>query len=247
MIAVAFTVSCQRPDYLRKTLASWRAVRGNGEARFIFCLEPGTGFPVGDFSRWAAGEFPGCTVEVNETRKGCMGNTRHALERAFAAGAEFAVVAEEDVQVSSDILEYFSWAQGQYLDDEDTVAVCAHAKSATAAEPSSVVRAHWFSPLVWGTWPEKWQGFIAPRWTAWAEYSQAWDGHLKQAIAESGKYSIHPVGSRSRHFGKTSTLVPWVFQDSFYERALSTCFSRDYPPQEYRETSFERADLGLVI
>lgn len=247
MIAVAFTVSCQRPDYLKQALVSWCEVRGTGQAQFIFCLEPGTSFPVSDFTKWAAGQFPHCIVEVNKARRGCMGNTRRALERSFETGAEFAIVAEEDVQVSSDILEYFSWAQKQYLDDQDTVAVCAHSKSAAAAESASVVRAPWFNPLIWGTWPDKWQEFILPRWESWAEHSQAWDGYLKQAVAENGKYSIHPVRSRSRHFGRTSTLVPWAFQDNFYERALSTSFSRDYPPQEYQETSFERDDLGLVI
>lgn len=250
MITVAFTVTGRRQAYLRETLASWSKVRGVQDTQLLFSFEPWRehNFPFADFKQWAGGEFGHVRFEVNDRRLGCKENTRAAMDRAFSGGAEFAVLAEEDVVVSADVLEYVTWCAREFEGDSRTIAVCAHALKSEVNEPGSVVRAPWFNPLIWGTWPGQWEGFLVPHvWGAEQEDSQAWDGQLRTAILRRQKLCAYPVLSRSSHIGRVSTLTPEPFQSTFFEQAKSRCFSGDYSVKEYQEVSFEREDLGLLV
>src|SRR5216683_913455 len=114
-LTIAFTISCLREKYLRQTLDSWSKVRGIQDAHLLFCLEPLTfrahPFPVAEFGEFVRRSFASSRVVSNEVRKGCFINTRDTMDHAFAGGADFAVLAEEDLVVSADVLEYFIWAQ----------------------------------------------------------------------------------------------------------------------------------------
>ncbi len=247
-LTIAFTVSCLREKYLRQALDSWTKVRGIQDAHLLFCLEPlsryrrrepghppeqvgGTAFPVAEFKEFLRRCFRSTQVVVNERRLGCFRNTQVTLDRAFAAGAEFAVLAEEDLVVATDVLEYFAWAQ-RYRDDKQVV--CAHT-FVSSARPEQAVRTSWFSPLVWGTWPDRWQDFIRPGWGGVPANPDAWDACLRSRIIEDRKACIFPALSRSQHIGKVSTLTPGALAEHFYKASISQCFSAHYPPQEYRE------------
>ena len=145
---VAFTVSGLREKYLRESLDSWAEVRGRDTWTFLFCLEPcDLVFPVEAFWGWARDVFPGCHLLKNGRRLGCMRNTRRAMDFAFGdLGAGFAVLAEEDVRVSPDVLEYFTWASAAYQGDGNLAAVCAHAKTSENTDLSAATRVPWFSP-----------------------------------------------------------------------------------------------------
>jgi hypothetical protein len=251
---IAFTVSCLREKYLRQALDSWSQVRGIQDARLLFCLEPvsrfrrsapglppeqvgGTSFPVAEFRDYIVRNFPGCWyhIHVNERRLGCFLNTESALDLAFTRNeAEFAILAEEDMVVSTDILEYFAWAQ-RYRTDLQAQAVCAHA-FVSDGRSDQAVRTSWFSPLVWGTWRERWQDYIRPGWGGVPGNPDAWDAGLRARIIEDKMACIFPALSRSQHIGQVSTLTPGALAEYFYKASISQCFSPDYPPQEYRET-----------
>lgn len=248
MITVTFTVSGRREKYLHETLRSWAAVRGVQDVGMLFNVEPPrpSHFPFAEFKNWSSAMFRHARFAVNDRRLGCKDNTREAMERAFAGGSEFAILAEEDVLVSADVLEYMTWAAERFKDRQDVLAVCAHVLESRVAEPESVTLAPWFNPLIWGTWPDRWRGTFMPEVFRQTD-STAWDGQLRTALRREGKLCAYPVLSRSTHIGEASLLTPEPLQSKFFMDAKSRCFAPDYTVSEYREVSFEREDLGLLV
>lgn len=244
---VAFTVSGLRQKYLRKCLDHWANVRGVQDAHLLFCIEPMRphqhGFPVAEFKQFCQRSFRNVTVAVNDERLGCFSNTRRAMSTAFAAGAQFAILCEEDLVVADDTLEYFAWCQ-RYQGDPAVQAVCGHAFHGNGL-PKHVVRRPWFSPILWGTWEDRWRSFIEPGWGGAQGNPDAWDANLRERIAAAGKASIFPAWSRSQHIGEISTLTPGSLAVHFYNQSISQCFTARYGRVEYAELPGE--DLVLTV
>lgn len=249
-LVIAFTVSGLREQYLRKSLESWLKVRGIKDAGVVFCVEPRSSFPVDEFRAWAGRSFPVSTVRVNNAVLGCLNNTREAFTQAFRHGARLAVMAEEDLVVSADVLEYLSWAAQEYEQDTAVAAVCAHVRLSESRDDGIVTRAPWFNPLVCGTWRDRWEGLIEPSWRPWAEGmegNQAWDNNLRQVLRAAGKVSIFPARSRVTHIGETSTIYgSQIISEFMFKESISGCFSPDHQPGAFREVPF--ADVpGLLV
>jgi hypothetical protein len=185
-------------------------------------------------------------VAVADQHLGCLRNTRRAMRLAFASGAEFAICAEEDLLVSTDVLEYVSWARAAYGNEEKMTAVCAHSLRTEHGGTADVVRSTWFNPLVWGTWKDRWEDFIDPGWGPLDGNSESWDNNLRVQVNTAGRESVFPVRSRSLHIGQTSSITPGLLSEYFYRGALSSSFTEDRPPQQYREIPFS-AKLGLLV
>lgn len=246
-VAVAFTVSGQREKYLRETLDSWLLARGVQDTHLVFCIEPDPRFPVGPFREWCQRSFTHSSVIVNDHQRGCLDNTRAAADAGFATGARFVIVAEEDIAVSTDTLEYFAWAQ-RYEHDENVAAVCAHTFRAPGKVPAHIaVQVCWFSPLVWGTWRDDWEKFIRPRWGSTPGNDQAWDLHLRLEVQKAGKRSVFPARSRSQHFGNLSSITTPVLSEFFYAGSLSNCYSPRYDPQPWAEVTEGIGELDLIV
>lgn len=236
---VAFTVSGQRERYLHESLSTWLKARGLKDWHFLFCLEPcRRHFPVAEFTQWVHRVFPSAEVVVNDQWFGCMRNTRAALDRAFGSGADFAVLAEEDIKVSADVLEYFSWAAQEYEDDEEVAAVCAHAKNSASKDSAAVTRVRWFNPLLWGTWAVTWNEFVRPGWGGIDGNGEAWDTNLRRQVIAAGRSCIFPVRSRALHIGELSTLTPGAAAEYLYKLSASDCWYADYGTQTYHEAPF---------
>jgi hypothetical protein len=244
---IAFTVSGLRQKYLREALGTWGRARGIGDWHLLFALEPcRTTFPVAEFTQWANRVFASAEVVVADQHLGCLKNTRRAMRLAFAAGAEFAILAEEDILVSDDVLEYFTWARDVHASEAQVTTVCAHSLRTEAGGPADVVRTSWFNPIIWGTWKDRWKDFIDPVWGPWEGNHQSWDNNLRMQIRSADRQTIYPVYSRSLHIGQTSTLTPGLLSEYFYKGALSSTFSEHREPQQYREVPFS-AKLGLLV
>jgi hypothetical protein len=244
---IAFTVSGHRQKYLRQSLDSWTRARGIGDWHLLFCLEPCRRiFPVAEFTQWVKGAFASAHVHVNGEWMRCAGNTRQAMSMAFASGASFAVLAEEDVEVSTDVLEYFAWARDTYAADQQVLTVCAHAKQAEGGDGPDVVRSSWFNPVIWGTWADRWRESVNPGWGMLGGALESWDANLRRQIVTAGQVSIFPVRSRSLHIGEVSSQTPGQLSGYFYRQYLSSCFDAGRGPQSYREIPFTE-DLGLLV
>ena len=219
----------------------------------LFMVEPSRAFPVAEFTRWAEDSFP-CPVKAvaNAERLQVLANTREAFSSAFGLGASFAVLAEEDIVVSTDTLEYLAWAEQEYRDDQDVVMACAHVKESQGAEPWQVTRAPWFSPLICGTWPDRWEDFILPGWGGLPDNGrgvraeQAWDVNLRGRVRQAGRQCVFPAMSRALHVGEYSTWLTPMLSSALLRDSESTCFSPEYARQPYyAEVGFN--DIPRII
>jgi len=248
-IVVAFTVSGQRQKYLRQALDSWAKVRGIGRAQLVFCVEPSSSFPVAEFTSWAEAQFPGSLVIPNPEVLGIVKNTAQAFEAAFHLGARLGVMAEEDLVVSTDILDYLHWAAETYQDDSQVAAVCSHVKASKGGDPHHAVRVPWFNPLVCGTWKDRWENVWKPGWRNWeagAPDNSAWDNNLRNVIGAAAKVSVFPALSRVLHVGEFSTTYGPTLSEFMYKDSVSSCFSPDYHARAFREVPFGQVP-GLVV
>lgn len=244
MIAIAFTVSCRRPRYLYRCLESWSQVRGIRDAYLVLALEPVhplSQFPIGQVRSYMARTFPGHhEITVASEPQGCTPNTRRALARAFQV-ADFAILAEEDIEVADDVLEYFAYAQ-RYQGSPDVLAVCANTREHGDGTEADVFTAPWFSPLVWGTWRGRHDDILAP---AWAQRDVPWDGTAKEVLSTRQMLGVFPAWSRALHFGESSNMTPRSANgpNYFYRQALSNCYRPHYDPQEFRNAVVSGAVL----
>lgn len=249
MMAVAFTVSCTRRAYLDRTLLSWSKVRGVRYAHMVLSLEHYLPFRKGQ-AELAAKErefdgfegqltqlFPHARVSRNSTRLNCLRNTMKAVELGFSTGANFVICAEEDIEVADDTLEYFAWARDRYRNDGEVLAVCAHSV-ASQGHPEDVVKAPWFTPLVWGTWYDRWAEAMVPVWHPVEGLPEGWDYRIRKLVEGTGARCIYPALSRAQHFGRESTMTagsPVTGANYFHDRSQSRSFRSHYDELEYAE------------
>lgn len=226
---VVAVTATNRPGYLIETLESWRQARGIEKAHLIFVCEPG--FPDVEAICRAAGFGASLDVRVNPVKYGALINPWVAIEAGFATGADFVILGEDDSPVSTDVLEYFAWARDTYAADEEIITVCAHIQHArgTLAE---VVRDSHFTCWVWGTWRDRWETKLRDDWDH--NYrAKGWDWRITEHwVGDLGYRAIKPAMSRSQDIGEFGGVHA---SPADFPNAVSTCFTADIPPQEYRE------------
>lgn len=205
MASVVFT-AYQRPHYLRETLASWANVRGIDNVRLYLHLEPSELMP----EMLGVIKDSGLPIEttLNAKHLGVLVNPWTALNTVFSrTGSGFTVLAEEDVIVSDDVLEYFHDAVMR-CGPQRALGVCAFSDRG-AGDPDKIYLAHHFSPLIWGTWGETWFQHIRDDWDK--DYSTnngipgveaGWDYQLVRISNRTNLPFMHPDVSRSRHIGE---------------------------------------------
>ncbi len=202
-VSVVFT-AYQRPEYLRETLDSWAHVRGIFDVEMTMFLEPSDRF--NEMVRVTEESGLPIRLVVNGQREGVLVNPWKALDCAFIAN-DFVILAEEDVIVSSDILEYFEEQRIEYTWN-DALGVCAYS-GREVGDPSKVHLSLDFSVLLWGTWYHNWRNYIRDAWDK--DYSTnngmfgveaGWDWELARLAKRLNKPFVHPEVSRSKHIGE---------------------------------------------
>src|SRR5687768_3214764 len=108
MITELVFTAYNRPNYFRQVIESWNAVRNLQQWRVSVHLEPSE--VQDEMINLAFNLNTSVDVLVNPERAGVLTNPWNALDSAFNRGADFVVLAEDDVVVSQDILEYFEWS-----------------------------------------------------------------------------------------------------------------------------------------
>lgn len=221
----------RRPTYLRESLESWRKVRGVEDWRFYVFLEPTDRTEkmyevLNDFDDIIDG------VVLNEEKLGVLKNPHKAMSQSFESSADFTVLAEEDIVVTSDVLEYFTWAAETLQDDKKILAALAWSDHLyeNDAQFSEVQTLEWFNPLIWGTWRDRWEEVLSPTWDLTYEWD-GWDHHLNRQIIPDGGYSlVRPRYSRSQHIGKHegTHMIPQNYLES-----TTAFFQPEIPGQNY--------------
>jgi hypothetical protein len=231
---IVFTVSGERPGYLAETLGSWSRARGVAGWRTVFLLEPGTRVPECHAVIGAA--FPAATVLVHPERLGVLANPHAALARAFADGAMFAVLAEEDVVVADDVLEFLAHGAATYRDDPSVLALCAFSRL-PAPQPADAVGDGRFSPWVWGTWDDRWHDVLGPSWFEAARApvpgaGSGFDFGVERTLAATARRVVIPLASRSDDIGQFGGVHALPEE---YEAGRAATFAAHRPPQRLRE------------
>lgn len=236
---IAFTIN-NRPQYLKETLESWSRVRGIGDAELLFRCEPGCAEAV---AVCRSADFAPAHYRVNEERAGVLANPWLALDKGFDWD-DFVILAEEDLIVSPDTLEYFTWAQ-RYRDDPSVLGVTTHQHHERPGGLAGAGPADWSADggwhfWVWGTWKDRWDRLLRDDWdftyreNGGGPSQRGWDWRIRnKLVIGQGMTMIAPSLSRSQHIGRYggSHCSPADF-----DVVASRCFAGlEVPPQDYQE------------
>jgi hypothetical protein len=207
-----------RPCYFTPVMASWAQARGFGDWNPTVYLEPSSQRPT---MAAIAGNH-GATVVVNPHRLGVLHNPWNALNTAFSNGADFVVLAEDDVLVSDDVLEFLRWASVRFK-TQHVLAACACSQEPTSSptQANHVTIHRRFNALVWGTWRDRWDNVLRDTWDH--DYSSGtpdapqsgWDWNINLRVMADW-YIASPVASRSQHIGEFGGIhmQPAAFPES---------------------------------
>lgn len=208
-----------RPFYFQETIDSWNSVRNLALWPAHFYLEPSE--VQNKMLELAFNLNTSVDVQVNPERAGVLINPWNALDGAFSRGAEFVVLAEDDVVVSQDILEYFEWCTVEYSTAHGVLAVNAFSDIG-GNKANQITMDNKFSPLVWGTWRNRWYDVLRDSWdkdysTGKEDGSEAgWDWNINRILTETNRTVIKPLQSRSDHIGEYlgTHMTPEFFSTS---------------------------------
>jgi hypothetical protein len=233
--AVVFT-SYNRSDYLQDTLRSWIDVANKNGYDFFFKLEPSSMQKKMEkkmISFLSEQRLHGDVIN-NPERKGVLLNPWEGLNTMFEQGYDFVVLAEDDIEVSDDILHFFDDLSERHLRDEEVLAICASSYHLwkDSEDISSYQKKQAFSPLIWGTWKDRWNQYLRDSWDK--DYSTGkngvgggWDWNIYLRILP--KYNlkcIYPLVSRSRHIGRKGVHM---LEENYHESvAISFKKHNDY-------------------
>ena len=230
--AVVFT-GFNRVDYFTKTMLSWSKVENIQSYDFYFRLEPSDKrmemiYLIDNFSKENKVE---CNIILNDKVLGCGKNTWLAFEELFKL-YNFVILAEDDIDVSHDILNYFDFLELRYRDDKDVAIISANYEVDKFRE-DHVTRLEIFRGQVWGTWKEYWDKFIKETWDFAYDSSEnggpsGWDWNLTlRVLPRNNLKTIAPHSSRSQHIGidglhSNTEVYPLTTMSSFKKENVWT-------------------------
>lgn len=212
--SVLLFTAYNRLNYFRQALGSWAKVPEMQDWAVRFSIDASPDAPA--LAREAEefisrNELPDASIEVRSTNLGVLRHPWTVFEEAFADGYDFALRAEDDLVVSNDVLRVTAAMRDHYAQDR-TVA-CVNLASYEDGDPREVRLRNEFSPLIWGTWKDRWQQVIGPTWDH--DYSTyngtpgqqaGWDWNLNTRVLPSrGLKVAAPVRSRVDNIGVWGT------------------------------------------
>jgi len=225
-----------RPEYLNQSLATWNEARNLRFWNTTFFIEPS---PVENIIVDLAFTLAtNVTVRINSEKLGVLVNPWTAINTAFEDNdADFVVLAEDDVVVSQDTLEFFEWASEEYA--TATNVLCLNAFSQIGGGRSNQLMKHSnFSPLIWGVWRDRWENILRDSWDK--DYSSGnedgseagWDWNINRILQEQNLTIIKPLQSRSDHIGE---LLGTHMTPDLFEASRGIDFSQIRGRQRYNE------------
>lgn len=237
MNALFFT-AYDRMDYLRQTLDSWSNVRGIQDWHVVFRIEPSERQEDAAylFQRFAAqAQLPSWEIITNPTRLGVLEHPYVGFSELFQR-FNFVVRAEDDLLVSDDILEYFTWAEKTYRNEIDVATINAFSK--ISGTDDGVFRQQRFNPWIWGTWRTVWETLLEPTWDH--DYSSfngvpgvesGWDWNIDtRLLSRFDYYCIYPENSRVQNIGL------WGIHGTPDNLLTAESFKPVYGRRDYRES-----------
>ncbi len=207
-IAIAFT-AYNRPQYLSEVVQAWLSVLSSTtiQADFHFFVEPsdkleqviGIANALTDKSR----------IQVNLVRLGVLSNPYAALSNVFQY-YDKAVLWEDDVIPSTDVLEYFQFGFEKMTFDHLGICAFSSHRVPVSQDEFLVESRSKFDPLGWGTTKENWNKYISHSWFLNAMGNPdgsetGWDWGMSRLTKALGMQWLTPSQSRSDHIGVYGT------------------------------------------
>ena len=234
-----------REDYLKKTLKSWTKVTGMEDYDFYIKLEPSNREPriVSMIEQFQINQNLDVEIIRNQKQLGVLVNPWDGLNKMFEMGYDFVILAEDDIEVSDDILHYFSDLSKRHMDDPEIMVICASSFHLWKEGDSSSYyeRRQAFSPLIWGTWKDRWNNYLRDSWDK--DYSTGedgvgggWDWNIYlRVLPKHNMKSIFPQVSRSRHIGKNGVHM----LEKNYHESVAVSFNEhnDYSGYEEKDAT----------
>jgi hypothetical protein len=226
----------KRPEYLRRTLASWAAAADVGELRMVAVALGWSSHMDDQMDVIAEAEqvLGRKVVVLKDSTEAAHGSGMHralgeAIDRVLDGfSPEFVLCGEEDVIVSSDVLRYMAWAQAQYTDN--VLCICAHNRGGAGwdglsaprqddeADQSAVRLLPYFNPWVWCTWQHTWKATIRPVWdwdcdSGVAFNESGYDWNLQRLSGTGPWLNLVPDAARSQTIGEYAGVYsnPGIF------------------------------------
>lgn len=229
--AVLIITAKRRPEYFEQVLESWARARGVHDLYWITIRlarsDPNMEYDMSALARSVAREYQlPLRVVLDDPEDGRMKGQDLALGKEITASfsdpaCQFVMQCDDDIIVSDDVLEYFTWARELGVD-----CVCAHNDlgqgwspqwdDAGAAQDLVRVRGE-FTSWCWGVPREAWERVWGPTWD-WSrtsgsdpmEHGWEWEMHRQ---ANKGLRVAIPDASRCQNIGEHGGdfSLPWMF------------------------------------
>lgn len=243
MHALFFT-AYDRPQYLHDTLRSWEKVRGIQDWHVQMRIEPS--HRQGDiydlFHVFAETMMlRSYEIVVNPEVYGVLHHPYVGFRDLFLKH-DFVVRTEDDLIVSDDVLEYFTWAEEHYRQASGVATV--HGFSRGRGQHDEVITNPEFNPWVWGTWKPVWDTVLEHTWDhAYTTYNvspgfqSGWDWNINTRIfPKYGYRGAYPVTSRVDNIGYYGVHgTPDIIEKA-------PAFQEVYGTLNYREFAPEKVD-----
>jgi GNT-I family protein len=255
---VLLTTACSRPRYLEESLASWGRVRGVGRLAW-FAVALGDSDVKDDQAEVIA---QGARVMGLDSRMTVLPDSpaaaaQHGMHRAVGEALAWlhtampyaaVILTEEDIEVSSDALEYFLWALSRWEHDQSVLTVCAHDEGGQgwhvpgigargAGRPQDAVRlVDDFNPWCWATWRSR-VPFLLERWDWDATLGgpmptqHGYDWQIRFLVHAFGLRSVAPDASRSQNIGRDGGVYA---KPELFDQTLAASYRRHRDPTEYK-------------
>lgn len=202
-----FFTAYKRLEYLIPTLEQWRKVRGIENYDIYFRVEPSerTEDVIEEISKFSNDINTDVRTILNLERQGCARNTWNGFNDLLSK-YDFVVLTEDDILPSTDVLEYFTFLERKYRDDEEVAVISANYEF-EGHDPYSISKVDIFRGIIWGTWKDTWDKYIRDTWdfdysTAVDEGPSGWDWNLTlRVLPQNNLKTIVPHSARSQHIG----------------------------------------------
>ncbi|KAH9517958.1 Protein O-linked-mannose beta-1,2-N-acetylglucosaminyltransferase 1 [Dermatophagoides farinae] len=134
--------------------------------------------------------------------------------------AQYAIILEEDLDVSLDFFEYF--AQTMHLLDQDDTLFCIsawndQAYEHTSSDTSLLYRVETMPGLGWMLTRKLYKNELEPRWPT-PDKSYDWDMWMRLSDIRRGRECIVPDVSRTYHFGSSGLNMNSYFQEMYFKK-----------------------------
>lgn len=201
-----------RPDYLERSLQALRKVRGLHHWTVVIAIEPSpVSAEINEIVSRFFDDMPGIVGEVvhNPQVYGVLHHPWVWFERLFGKGYDYVVRSEDDLVLTEDALEYHRWASEEYLLDAE-IGMVTSTRFGYSGNHSTVTREEGLpTPLLIGTWRDRWQIVIGPTWDH--DYSTnngvpgveaGWDWNLNTRVFPAMNLkTIVPTQAKVEHIG----------------------------------------------